>query len=85
MNRFRILCEVSGGVTGYRCSYLKRRGKVQVYDDQLTAELDASALNEKMNADGNVAIFKYTAERCMSGAELLATHRYTGQGGLDLD
>jgi hypothetical protein len=62
MARFRIFCEVSGGVTGYRCAYLKRKGIEEIYDDQLDAENDAAALSLKNNGPNARATFRYTVE-----------------------
>ena len=36
--RFRVACSVSGGVTGYRQSYLKKNGKERIFKTYRAAE-----------------------------------------------
>lgn len=88
MSKFRILCEVSGGVTGYRTAYLKENGgKIVIFESQEKADIhrDQLASNAKAKAQYATATYRYTVEPYLTGAELLATHRYTGQEALDLD
>jgi len=61
---FRILCEVSGGVTGYRCAYLKKDGREIKFKTQAEAEAEAARLNERTNLNPySTADFRYTIER----------------------
>jgi hypothetical protein len=56
-----ILCEVSGGVTGYRSAYLKRDGKIVEFECRDEAEQEARRLNEKTNGNPyRTADFHYT-------------------------
>lgn len=59
---FTILCEVSGGVTGYRCALLKRDGVVQQFETREAAEAEAARLNKRMNGPYASADFRYTAQ-----------------------
>ena len=63
MIRFKIRCEVSGGVTGYRVGYLQEGiGKTRVFDNQDAAEIEANKLTAKMNTPYASATFRYTVE-----------------------
>jgi hypothetical protein len=59
---YRILCEVSGGVTGYRNAYLKNGGVEVIFPDKETAETEAARLMKKTNGPYRTADFRYTAE-----------------------
>lgn len=60
---YRILCEVSGGVTGYRAAYLKDQGVEQVFDALEQAEAVAGNLNATKNSNPyRTADFRYTVE-----------------------
>ena len=62
MNKYRILCEVSGGVTGYNASYLKIGGKPITFDDKGHAEEVALSHQAKANGPYATASFKYSVE-----------------------
>ena len=83
--KFRIFCEVYGGVTGYSCAYLKTKGREAVFDSHDEAQRRANELNRSNNGPYATATFKYTVEDYLSGDDLLASHTYTGQMALDLD
>ena len=88
MSKFRILCEVSGGVTGNRSGYFKQKGVVVICHSRAEAKAWVEQLRSKAQSGadyGNTANYCYTVERYLTGDELLATHRYTGQSALDLD
>jgi hypothetical protein len=60
---FKILCEVSGGVTGYRRSFLKngKTGDIQYYDLFEDADEEAHRLNTERNGNPfRKASFSYT-------------------------
>jgi hypothetical protein len=57
---FKILCSVSGGVTGHRTAYLKSHGVEKVYTDHARAVKEATYLNDEMNRSSNGARFQYT-------------------------
>lgn len=59
---FRVFCEVSGGVTGYRCSYMKRNGEEMIFASKEAAELAAHNAMRQMNGPYAVARFKYTVD-----------------------
>jgi len=56
---YRILCTVSGGVTGFRQSMLTENGKE--WSTQVRAEADkkAAALSAEMNNQYSKAVFNY--------------------------
>ncbi len=87
MSHFRILCRVSGGVTGDRSGYFKCNGEVVIFDNEQKANVYADQLfsNAKAGERYATASYRYTVEPFMTGDDLLATHRYTGQEALDLD
>ena len=61
MHKWKIYCEVSGGVTGYRAAWLKKDGKEQVFFVKAEAIVEAQRLNEKLNSNPfRTAEFKYT-------------------------
>jgi hypothetical protein len=64
MNRFRILCEVSGGVTGHREGYFKENGKVVLFTNEEKAKVyaDKLAINANTTAAFTVANYRYTVE-----------------------
>jgi hypothetical protein len=58
---FKILCSVSGGVTGNRTAYLKSHGVEKVFTDHARAVKEATYLNDEMNrGPRNGARFQYT-------------------------
>ena len=57
----RILCEVSGGVSGYRSGYLKKNGEVMIFPSEQAADEEADALDIIMNGRSG-ATFRYTPE-----------------------
>lgn len=60
---FRILCEVSGGMTGYRSGYLKNNGREVEFETEAEAAAEAARLNEQMNGNPHrTANFRYTVE-----------------------
>lgn len=63
MARYKILCTVSGGVTGFRQSYLKVGPRQSIeYSTEIRAEAEAEAnkLNKEMNHKGAKANFNYS-------------------------
>ena len=60
---FKVLCKVSGGVTGTRIAYLKdAKGVEKIFATKEAAETEASALNRKMNGNPHrTATFRYQA------------------------
>ena len=58
---YRILCEVSGGVSGYHSGYLKKNGEVMIFPSQQAADDEADALDIIMNGRSG-ATFRYTPE-----------------------
>jgi len=60
--KFRIFCEVSGGVTGYRYSYLKKWGKAMLFSTQEAAQAECDRLKKKMNGPHARATFSYSVE-----------------------
>jgi hypothetical protein len=66
---FRILCRVSGGVTGTRTGYLKRNGKVVEFDIRETAQSEADRLNA-VKHEHTTASFSYTVEEEKHGVRL---------------
>jgi hypothetical protein len=56
--RWKIWCEVSGGITGFRAGFLKANGKEVIYTDEEEAKRQAQRLNEQMRL--GKATFKYT-------------------------
>lgn len=62
MNKFRVLCEVSGGVTGYRVAYLKNAGEEIIFPNRETAEAEAARLTTQANGPHKSADFRYTPE-----------------------
>jgi hypothetical protein len=60
---YRILCEVSGGMTGYRSAYLKKDGQQVEFTTEAEAEAEAARLNKQMNGNPHrTADFRYTVE-----------------------
>lgn len=57
----KILCEVRGGVTGYRSAFLKKDGEEVTFTDRNAAEVEAMRLNRKKNGSPyRTAAFQYT-------------------------
>ena len=48
--KHRVRCEVSGGVTGTRVSYLKNDGEEWIFDDYTAAHETAQYLEEQANS-----------------------------------
>lgn len=59
---FYIMCQVSGGVTGFRQSPMKKDGVVQYFDKREDAEKVAEYNNKKMNHQHSTADFRYWVE-----------------------
>jgi hypothetical protein len=60
---YRILCRVTGGVTGTREAYLRRGDKLVTFDNLPAAELEAQRLTLKQNArPAGRAQFSYTVD-----------------------
>jgi hypothetical protein len=64
--KFLIMCQVSGGVTGFRQSPLKEDGQVRYFDTREEADTRAAHLNKEMNNVHSVADFKYWVEEVAS-------------------
>jgi hypothetical protein len=60
---YAIRCEVSGGITGYRTSWLKDNDKVRCFELLEEAVNTAEILNKNMNGPNATARFRYTAEK----------------------
>ena len=61
---FGIWCEVWGGVTGSRRSWLKAEGEIQRYDTREQAEAEAARLAQDRNSNPHrTATFNYTVRR----------------------
>jgi hypothetical protein len=59
---YGIWCEVFGGVTGHRASWLKENGKVKTFDTLQAATSEAALHNERTNGNPfRAASFRYTA------------------------
>lgn len=57
---FRIMCRVSGGVTGTREGLLMSKGIVRDFETKAEAEAEARRFNEQMNGNPHrVADFRY--------------------------
>ena len=63
---FKVLCKVSGGVTGTRVAYLKdAEGREKIFSTKEEGETEASALNQKINGNPyRTASFRYQAVDC---------------------
>lgn len=60
---FHVVCQVSGGVTGFRQGYLKDPGgDVIEFEFREAAEKEAHRLSEKMNSGVRSADFRYWVE-----------------------
>lgn len=60
---YKILCEVSGGVMGYRRAYLKDRGVEMMFNTRAQAQKYADKHNERANENPHrTADFRYTVE-----------------------
>lgn len=63
MNRYFIMCRVSGGVTGTREAPLKSHGEIQFFDSKAEAAQEAARLNDRMNGNPfRTADFRYWVE-----------------------
>ncbi|KKK45185.1 hypothetical protein LCGC14_3165910 [marine sediment metagenome] len=62
---YRILCQVSGGVTDYRSAYLKERGVEVTFNTKAQAQIKADQLTESVNSNPNLIglHFSYTLEK----------------------
>jgi len=57
---YKIMCRVSGGVTGTREAVLKdKNGNEMIFDTERKAKNKAKRMTETMNKDSNMATFKY--------------------------
>ena len=66
---FKIRCEVSGGVTGYRCGFMKdEHGKVQTFATAAEAEVVAAQAREAVKGNTR-ATFNYTVAEDWEGGE----------------
>jgi hypothetical protein len=61
VRNWRILCEVSGGITGYNQAYLKADGEECEFTED-EARIRANELTATMNKPHSRATFKYTPE-----------------------
>ena len=61
---FRIMCEVSGGVTGYRSGYFKENGEIVIFPSLEMADIyrDQLASNAKATEHYAKATYRYTVE-----------------------
>lgn len=58
---FKILAQVSGGMTGMRQGFVKRDGEIQTWESRDAAQAEADRLNREMNRPPrNGATFRYT-------------------------
>lgn len=62
MNRYIVMCRVSGGVTGTRETQLKANGAVKYFDTREAAQAEATRLMRAMNNPYSVADFRYWPE-----------------------
>lgn len=62
---YGIWCEVFGGVTGHRTSWLKSKGEVLRYDTPGEAQVEASRLSRYRNnpPSSTGAVFSYTVKK----------------------
>ena len=58
---FNVMCEVSGGITGYRSSLLRNDDGVVVFETRQEAEDKAKELRRSMNTSYTGPRFNYTA------------------------
>lgn len=66
IDQFVVLCEVSGGVTGYRQGLLREKGQTKLFPTMQAAEEEASKLRVSMGGGHSLATFRY---RAMSARE----------------
>jgi hypothetical protein len=59
---FIVMCEKSGGVTGYGCTTLKKDGKVRTFETRKEAQMEAAKLNMSMNHVYATATYNYWVE-----------------------
>ena len=61
---YGIWCEVWGGVTGSRSSWLKEHGKIKVFTNRAEAELEAMGWTDRNARNPNrKAEFRYTVRQ----------------------
>jgi hypothetical protein len=60
--KYQILCQISGGITGYRQAMLKENDKVWETDDEQKARNKAKNLNGKTNDSYSCASFSYSVQ-----------------------
>ena len=60
---YRILCKVSGGVTGTRYGHYKFNGEVQYFDTKEKAQQVADNLSKTANGPHKTPHFSYISER----------------------
>ena len=58
VDQFVIVCEVSGGVTGYRRGLLREKGQTKLFPTHEAAEEHARELRARPR--GGMATFRYT-------------------------
>jgi hypothetical protein len=59
---YGIWCEVSGGVTGYRCAWMKSNGELLVLTQEQAEQEAARRTKEKNSSPYRTADFTYTAK-----------------------
>jgi hypothetical protein len=59
---YQIMCEVMGGVTGYRRGYLTDSGCPCLFSSLDRAQIEANRLTAINNQPNTRATFRYTAE-----------------------
>lgn len=59
---FYVMCQVSGGVTGFRQSPMKKDGKIQYFDRREDAEKVAEHQNKKNDNPYRTCDFRYWVE-----------------------
>lgn len=60
MSEFKVLCRVTGGVTGTRESFLKSNGKVKTFATREEAQAEATRLNRLTAHTAAPVFFSYT-------------------------
>lgn len=56
-----VMCQVSGGITGFRQGELKKDGKIRTFDSFDEAQKEAQRLNKQMNGPYRTCDFQYWA------------------------
>ena len=64
LTMYKILCEVSGGITGHRTAYLKKRGAEVSFATEAQAQEQANELAKFANDNRyKTANYRYTVEK----------------------